>query len=402
MKPLLTLIGVMGAALLTVTACNRTAPEAMRQVGHSEAHDEAHAVADHADDSVKLNADAQRRIGLRAVVAEVQAVETMLTTTGELNANADQVAHVGTRLPGRALRVAKSVGDRVKSGEVLAVIESIELGEAQSVFLEAQAKHDLALTVYARKQNLFRDELTAEKEVQEAESQLRLAKIEQEKAENQLKLFGYTTGRIRKLARDRQLDPTVPILAPISGVITERHLTVGEMVDLKTGSPSFVILDTSQLWANANLYERDLAGVKVNQSAVVTVAAYPGRTFRGRVSLISPELDPKTRTAHARIVVANPDDLLKPRMFATVRISTGARQSLAVPATAVQQEKEASFVFVQTGPETFERRNVEVGAKSGSLIPIQAGIRPGDQVVADGGFTLKSEALKESFGEHGH
>ncbi|MNR75532.1 Cobalt-zinc-cadmium resistance protein CzcB [compost metagenome] len=438
MKPSLTLTSIVVAAVVALTACNRATPEAAKPAEHTEAHadthGEAHAEGDshadkdahehghgeeaghgkehehgdshghdeHAEGVVKLPADAQKRIGLRTTVAEVRTVPFMLTTTGELEANADQVAHVSARVPGRAVRISKSIGDRVKVGEALAVIESVELGEAQSAFLEAQARYELAQSVHTRKKNLYRNELTAEKEVQEAENALRLARIEKEKAENQLKLFGYSTARIQKLAKERQLDPTTPILAPISGVVTARHLTVGETVEPKGDSPAFVLLNTSQLWANANLYERDLAKVKVGQSATVTVTAYPGKTFQGRVSLISPELDPKTRTAHARIVVQNAGDMLKPKMFASAKIATGAQQSLAVPASALQQDKDKSFVFVQTGPETFERRDVEAGAQGGTLVPIHAGLQPGDQVVSEGAFTLKSEALKESFGEHHH
>jgi cobalt-zinc-cadmium efflux system membrane fusion protein len=403
------------AAVVALTACNRTTPEAGRPAeqaaahadSHGDAHDEhaegdSHADEEHLEGVVKLPADVQRRIGLRTTAAKVQAVPFMLTTTGELEANADQIAHVSSSVPGRVVRLSRGVGDRVKKGEVLAVIESAELGEAQSAFLEAQARYDLAQSVHTRKQELHRNELTAEKEVLEAENELRLARIAREKAENQLKLFGYTAGRLQKLAQERQLDPTIPILAPLSGVVTARHLTVGERVEPKAEAPAFVVLDTSELWANANLYERDLAKVKVGQSATLTVSAHPDKTFQGRVSQISPELDPKTRTAHARIVVRNAGDMLKPKMFATVRISTGTQPSLAVPASAIQQDKEKSFVFVQTGPETFERRDVEVGGKGGVLVSIHAGLQPGDMVVSEGAFTLKSEALKESFGEHGH
>lgn len=410
MRLSLKLSSVFVAALVALTACHRATPDAPQRAEPPEEHADSHGAhgeehtdaPGHSEGIVKLPGDAQQRIGLRTVVAEIRKVPFMLRTTGELEANADQVAHVGTRVPGRTVRIAGSVGDRVKAGEVLAVIESVELGEAQSAFLEAQARHDLAQSAYTRKLNLFRSELTAEKEVQEAENALRVARIDQEKAENHLKLFGYTAGRIQKLARDRQLDPTVPMLAPIPGIVTSRHLTIGERVEPKAESPAYVILNPSQLWANANLYERDLAKVKIGQEATVTVAAYPGRTFRGRVSLISPELDPKTRTAHARIVVDNSGDMLKPKMFATVQVATGTQQSLAVPNTAIQQDKDKTFVFIQTGPDTFLRRDVEVGDSAGALIPIREGLQPGDKVVAEGGFTLKSEALKESFGEHDH
>lgn len=366
------------------------------EAGHGEAEGE------HNDNEVALKAEAQQAIGLTSEKARMRPVRTVFATTGEIEANANREAHVTTRVPGRVVKVAKNVGDRVRAGETLAVLDSVELGEAQSTYLEALARYDLARSTHQRQQRLYRDELIAQKEVTAANNALRLAQIEVNTAKNRLELFGFTAARIAGLASGRRLDPTVPLLAPIGGVVIARHLTIGEVLEPSAETPAFTVSDISELWVNARLYERDLAMVHQGQAASITTPAYPGKVYRGRVSVISTGLEKETRTATARIVVANPDGLLKPDMAADVRIEVGSQSALAVPASALVKDKEDTFVFVRKGPEAFERRPVEVGDPVGGLVPVRRGLAAGDDVVVKGGFSLKAEMSKEEFGEHGH
>lgn len=368
--------------------------------GHGEgAHTEG---GEHDENAVALKADAQRAIGLVTEKAQTRPVKTVFATTGEVEANANREAHVTTRVPGRVTKVVKNVGDRVRAGETLAMLDSVELGEAQSAYMEALAKYDLARSTHTRQARLYRDELIAQKEVIAASNALRLAQIDVNTAKNRLELLGVTPARIAGLASGRRLDPTVPLLSPIAGVVIARHLTLGEVLEPSAEQPAFTVSDISELWVNATLYERDLARVHQGQAATVTTPAYPGKVYRGRVSVISTGLAKETRTATARIVVANPDGWLKPDMAADVRIEVGSQSTLAVPSTALVKDKEDTFVFVRTGPESFERRPVDVGDPVGGLVPVRSGVKVGDEVVVKGGFSLKSELSKEEFGEHGH
>ncbi|MNS18094.1 Cobalt-zinc-cadmium resistance protein CzcB [compost metagenome] len=181
-----------------------------------------------------------------------------------------------------------------------------------------------------------------------------------------------------------------------------RHATIGELIQPEDEQPAFIVSDITELWVNASLYERDLSRVHEGQRAVVTTPAYPGRSFAGRVSLISTALEEQTRTAKARIVVKNPDLRLKPEMFANIKIALGSRPTLAIPSSAVMQEKGETFVFTKQSDTTFERRPVQVGAPAGGFVPVESGLKAGETVVTDGAFTLKAELLKESFGEHEH
>lgn len=416
-------IGLLALSALMLAGCPKGDPEQATRTeaasgtsphaeeGHEEkghgggdehAEGEEHDEHGHAENAVEMSLETQRRTGLKTVTATTSPVETYLETTGEFTANKDREAHVTTRTPGRITNVARTVGDTVQAGGVLATLESTELGQAQSNYLDALARHDLVLQTAERQRRLFKSDLIARKEVLAAENELRLAKIALNNAANQLTLLGVSPERIATLARKRQLDPTVPLQSPIAGVVIARHATIGELIQPEEEQPAFVVSDISELWVNASLYERDLALVHEGQRAVVTTPAYPGRSFSGRVSLISTMLEEQTRTAKARIVVDNRDLRLKPEMFANIKIAVGNRPTLAIPSSAVMQEKGETFVFVKESDTRFERRPVQVGAPTGGLVPVETGLKEGETVVSDGAFTLKAELLKESFGEHEH
>jgi cobalt-zinc-cadmium efflux system membrane fusion protein len=411
--------GLVMALSLVLTGCAKPAENAetpkqneKAEAGHSDAKGEA---AEHAEGGeaaegagegkegaetkVTLKEEALEKAGIKTVVVGNQTMTAALSTTGEVAANPDREARVTPRMPGRVVKVLKSVGDRVQAGEPLALLESIELGQAQADYLEALSRERLAQRVLERQRRLFGKDLSAKKEVQAAENDVEVARINLEKAKNKLELFGLTARRLATLAGTRKLDPQIPLLAPIGGVVTAKNVTIGEVLQPEAAEPSFRLTDTSVLWVNASLYEKDLGRVREGQSAVVTTNAYGGATYSGRVTRISTALDPATRTAKARVVVANPNGRLKPEMFVSVKLNVGSRQALAIPAAAVLQEKGERFAFVQEGAGTFEKRPLELGDKAGNYFPVLSGIKAGDQVVVAGGFTLKSELLKESFGE---
>lgn len=391
---------VLVAAVMTMSACAKSETKPQSDAQAQGAHQPES--GPHNDNAVTFSADAQRQARLRTEPIARREVETTLTTTGELTADQDREAHVSPRVSGRVLQIMKTVGDAVRAGEILATIESTELGQAQSAFLEAQARFGQTRGTCERQRQLFRDDLIAKKELLAAENQVRLAEIEMEKTRNQLQVLGFGPDRMATLARTRRIDASLPIVAPIPGVITTKHITIGEHVTPGDDKPIYTISDPSRLWANATLFEKDLARVRSGQKAIVTTPAYPGMSYVGQVSLISTALAEDTRTAKARIVVTNPDRTLKPEMFANIRITVGSQTALALPESALLLDKQATFSFVQTGPETFEKRPVQVGAKAGIYFPVLSGLKAGDNVVVAGGFTLKSELLKASFGEHEH
>lgn len=370
--------------------------------GQADAHGDDGGHDEHEEGVVTLAQEAQQAVGLTVVPAATRRIATELVTTGEFEANANREAHVTTRIAGRVSAIVKNVGDRVRVGERLAVLESVELGQAQAAYLQALARWELASGTAARQRALLRQDLIARKEVLAAENALRLIQIDLDNARNQLSLYGFGPDRVAVLARSRRLDPSIPLTAPISGVVLERHLTVGEMVRPDDEQSAFRLSDVSELWVDANVFEKDLARVHAGQPATVTTPAYPGRAYRGTVSLVSSALEKASRTASARVVVANRDGRLKPDMTATVKIAVGDRPALAVPAGAIVRDKDETFVFVREADTRFEKRAVQAGTAVDGWVPVSSGIQAGDPVVVKGSFTLKAELTKEAFGEHGH
>lgn len=399
--------------LLALTACHPGAEQAKGEPAAAVSsapngdHDgdkdaDAKKPADKDDDApkgaVKLNAEALRDAHIKVAPVELRPLETDLKTTGTFEADADHEAHVTPRVAGRVVRVFKTTGARVRVGEVLAVIESFDAGQAQAEYLEAQAKLDLASTTSERQHKLYSGDLSAQKEVQAADNALRLARIDLERAGNRLRLYGYGDDRLATLARHRRVDPTIALTAPVTGLVTERHITLGEVIEPSPDKPAFVVVDTSRIWVNANVGERDLMAIHDGQAATVIPNAAPAQTYKGHVALVAASLDEASRFGKARIVVPNPGGNLRPKMFATVNIAVGRREGIAVPQQAVVQDKDDTFAFVQTGEGSFKKQPLKLGPASNGYVQVLAGLERGEKVVVEGAFTLKSELLKGSFG----
>jgi cobalt-zinc-cadmium efflux system membrane fusion protein len=186
----------------------------------------------------------------------------------------------------------------------------------------------------------------------------------------------------------------------LAGVVTKFDVATGEVVG--TDKELLAIADMSTVWVLADVYEKDLAKIQGDGQASITVDAYPGRTFSGRITYVSDLIDPTTRSAKVRCVVENRDGALKLDMFAKVRLASAEeREALVVPADAIQQVDNQAVVFVQQTPTRFERRNVQTGLRAGDLVEIVSGLDRGQTVVGKGSFYLKTALLRERIGnEH--
>lgn len=174
-------------------------------------------------------------------------------------------------------------------------------------------------------------------------------------------------------------------------------IAIGEFVD--TSRSLFTVADTSTVWVQADLYEKDLAAAQVGQPVKLTADAYPGEIFTGRLTYISDVIDTKTRTAKLRCEVPNPDGRLKLDLFVTVMIPTPARRAaVMVPETSVQQINDQSLVFVRLNEREFQRRDVRLGSEENGWVEVSQGVRPGERVVTQGSFQLKAALLREQIG----
>jgi cobalt-zinc-cadmium efflux system membrane fusion protein len=384
-----------------------TAREATEGVDHEG---ETHAAEGLGKDEglVELTPEAAERIRIRVAPVEERALSGTLDTTGRVDFDQDRLAHVSPRVPGRVHRVRAKLGDRVRAGQALAIIDSIELGRAKSDLLRARAQLDLAARTLERERGLLEDRITSEQSVLEARAAHERALAEYQAARRELRLLGLSNGQIDAAGADDPSAALFPLQSPIAGTVVDKHASLGEVVSPETSL--FTVADLSRVWIWVDVYERDLARVHLEDDVAVRVDAFPDHTFEGKVAYIRDQVDPDTRTARARLDVANTDEHLRPGMFAAITVvdphGTGgeeAPRALVVPSGALQRDGDGHVAFVPVGDNRYERRVLTLGRRTGAYAEVLDGLSAGESVVVEGTFILKSEAAKHRMGGgHGH
>ena len=338
-------------------------------------------------DPLRLDPEAARAAGVRVAALAPEPIAEEIRVTANIQPNQDRLAHVEPRSAGRIVAVAAKLGDRVATGQTLAELDSIDLGLARSAYVEAGTELELARAAYERAERLFAAEVIAEKDLLRARADVRKAEAAQRAAADRLQMLGGNPGA----QRDGR-SSVFRLVAPIAGTVIQRDAVLGELA--ATDKTLFTIADLSVVWIEADVFERDLARVKPGAVASVTVAAYSGESFVGKVAHVADQLDRETRTARARVEVANADGRLKPEMFATVAIRTGSNvEALMVPEEAVVLVAGQSAVFVERDGR-FVPQPVELGARAGGRAVVRSGLAAGDRVAVGGAYELKARLLK--------
>jgi cobalt-zinc-cadmium efflux system membrane fusion protein len=366
-------------------------------------------------DEVKLTPQAIERYGIRVEPVKTQPLVASFIAPARISFNTESMAHIGSVVSGRVAELNVRLGDEVKKGDVLFVVESPELGEAQSDYLlkrtavdTAQPTVELAKNAYDRAKALFdQSQGIALTEVQRreiefkaAQGELRAAQAEATAAENKLHLYGMNQEAVQKLATSTEIDPRYTVVAPIAGQVVEREITMGELVQPDRDA-LLVLADMTTLWVLADIPESRLGEVKKGANARIKVATMQNVPIEGKVSFIAPSLDPTTRTARLRIEVSGSTGLIKPGMFAQAEISaavpiSSANSVLAIPEEAVQVVEGGAAVFVPVDGEanTFAKRSVTIGHPVGGMVPVMSGLSEGDEIVTAATFILKAELGK--------
>lgn len=364
---------------------------------------------------VELAEEAQRNIGLELVPASERSIRRVVKATGIVSSDQARVAHVFPLARGIVEQVMVKLGDRVRQGQPLLSYDNIELGQLIGEYLSVlgeqerlRAQQEVARKFLERARSLIEVEAIAQREfeLRQAEFDQAKAAVESKKAdlariEEQLHRFGLTDENIKALGgSDHSPHRTAShnvLRAPRDGVITAFDVSQGELVDRE--KELFTIVDTSAVWALADVYEKDLGQVRSGGECRVTVAAYPGETFSGRITYVSDFLDPNSRTAKLRCVMPNQDGRLKLEMFAAVEIpAVGERTAVAAPVTALQTVGEETIVFIHRDATHFEKRVVTVGERGEDWAEVLTGLQKGERVVAKGSFHLKSILQRELIG----
>lgn len=356
--------------------------------GGTEAHEEG---------VLAVDAETLRDLKLTTFPAELRPGGEGVTALGELKVNENVYAEAGSPIAARVVRPLASPGQLVRRGQPLAELQSVEVGQARARQTSAQARAELARKTVERKRGLAADRIVSQGELQRAEADAAEAEAELRAAEAGLAALGVDGGRSGDLS-------TFTLTSPISGTVLERLAVRGQSIEPTV--PLFRIGDLSRLWLVVQAPERDVVRMRPGSSAEITLAALPGQKLRGAVEWIGREVDAHSRTVPVRIVLPNEGERLRPGMFATAWVETGApgEEVVAVPAAALQRMDDQWVVFLPRGKGKFEVRPVGRGRDLGNEVAILSGLKPGERVVDEGAFVLRAEAEKNEGGggEHHH
>jgi cobalt-zinc-cadmium efflux system membrane fusion protein len=328
----------------------------------------------------------------QVVAPEYRVRQTTLETTGKVQFNEDAVARIHTRATGRVIDVFVRPGDVVERGSRLLVLDSADLGAAKADYAKAVADVERSEAALRLARELFEVKAIAQKEIRDAESEARKTTAERERAAARLQTLGVTPEHFEDIAKRADAATTIIMGAPRGGVVVERNVSPGQVVEYGTGDTKVnmvVIADVSTMWVLADVYEPDVPKIQRGQTMTVTLPCCPGDRYEGPVDYISDMVDKDTRTVKVRAVVPNRGRSLKAEMFVRVALATGAARVLTIPQGAVHREGEQAYVFVPRGAE-YERRPVKLGAELGGVVEVVAGLTPQDRVVGTGSILLKS------------
>lgn len=367
-------------------------PDKNAEEGHEEEHEE---------EIVRLSDAELKEFNIKLETAQAGALDQYIELPGEIILNIDRVAHVVPRVAGNIRDIQATVGDQVKKGQLLAVLESRELADAKSSYLAAIEREILAQANFKREERLWQKKVTSEQEYLDARQALAEVRIAKNSAEQQLHALGCSENDLSNLASSKHATFThYSITAPIAGTVIEKQITLGEQVS--TESDVFMIADLSTVWVNINIYQKDL--IKIHKGQIVEIDIGHGiPSAKGAIAWISPQVDEGTRTAKARVELPNLNGALRPGLFVTAKVAVGSSATgLVISKSALQTFEDKTVVFVRTD-KGFEPKPVELGRKNEATVEILSGLEPRQTYVTDGSFTLKAQLSKGAFGDgHNH
>lgn len=341
---------------------------------------------------VQLSDAVLKSTGIDIQAVGPRAITSVLDVPGQIMADDTRVAHVVPRLSGVATSVTRRVGAAVRRGDVLAVVHSRELADARSAYLVATHHTEFARTAATREEALWKKKISAEQEYLAAKRDFEEAALAETVAAQKLIALGDSAESIKTLATaSADTLPRHEIRAPLDGVVLERDVTVGEAV--AADRTIFVVGDLSSVWVEATLSAADVGAARIGQEATIRSGDL-GEDVAGRVTYLSPRVDPEARRAIARLTIANLDGRWRPGLFVTVRlVQSSTTVPMAVPVAAIQTFRDWQVVFFRFG-DWFEARPLELGRTDGVWVEVLSGLKPGDRYAATNSFAIKAEIGK--------
>ena len=333
---------------------------------------------------VAMTDEQMKSNGVQVATAGPARIKTALQLQGEVRLNEDRTVHVVPRLSGLVESVAANAGDKVRRGQVLAVVSSQSLADQRGEWLAAQKRMGLARTTFEREKALWEGKISAQQDYLQARLLLQEAEIAEQSARQKLASLGVSASASGNLTR-------YEIRAPIDGVITDKNISVGQV--LKEDANIFVVADLSTVWVEMTVYAKDVNAVQLGQKATVKATSFEAQA-EGKVAYVGALVGEQTRAAKARLVLPNPKGVWRPGLPVNVELTADEVEvPLAIAADAVQTLLESSVVFGRYGNQ-FEARPLALGRSDGKMVEVLGGLEPGERYAARNSYLIKADIGK--------
>jgi cobalt-zinc-cadmium efflux system membrane fusion protein len=352
------------------------------------------ATAQAGGDPMEIKPSEQILKDLKIATPTTAEVGATLSVAARIEFDETGITRVGSPVMGRITSLGAREGQEVKRGQLLATLTSTGLSEAQLALLKATSQRQLAQRAMDRAKTLLDAGVIGAAEVQRREAELAQAEAEVEAARDQLQLLGMPQSAISEVLKGRRLNSATSVLASMDGVVLDRKITLGQVV--QPADTVFEIADLTHLWMVADVPEQSAGRLEEGQLVEATIGALPNLTLRGKLSFISHTVNPETRTVRVRMDLPNPKRIYKPAMLATMILKEHVERKTVVPVTAVVREENAEYVFVQRAPGTFTLRPVQLGEEFNGRRVLIEGVQPTDSIVTEGAFHLNNERRRRN------
>lgn len=377
-RPLLC-AGLLGASLL-LGACSEESDTAAPTAAAAPVDPNLVQAGDNLGNIIKLG-----------TVSRVELSDT-LRVAGQVDFDEQRVTRIGATVTGRVTELTAMLGQQVKVGDTLAVLNSTELGAAQLAYMKARAQAQLNERNVERAQQLFAADVIGSAELQRRESELSISRAEMRAAADQLRVLGVSSKSLEKLTSTGAINSVSPVVATMAGTVVERLVAQGQVV--QPSEVMFTVADLSRVWVEAEVPEQQAAAVQPGQTIQVEIPAL-GQQLTAKLIFIADTVNPMTRTIMVRSELDNSDRSLKPAMLATVLIQGRPTARLVVPDTAIVRENNKDYLFVEVGPQQFKLTEVALGPAIGTMRPVLGGVAEGTKVVTEGAFHLNNERKRK-------
>jgi cobalt-zinc-cadmium efflux system membrane fusion protein len=368
----LTFIALL-TSLLLITGCKKSQPSSATQA---------------AQDPNLVMANESLLAQIKISEVSQSDVSDILRVAGQIDFDEQALTRIGASVTGRVTQINAQLGNEVKKGDTLALINSSELSNSQLAYLKARSEKEFHRRTVQRAKTLFQADVISAAELQRRESEYEVASAQTRAAQDQLRVLGVNLKAMEELATTGSIDSVASVMATIKGVVVERKVTTGQVV--QPADVLFTVADLSRVWAVAQVPEQQVAQVKVGQSVRIEVPALQNEQLLGKLIYVGQTVNPETRTVLVRTELDNTSGRLKPSMLASMLIESTPKKQLVIPISAVVREQDADYVFVQEKPGVFRLKPVRLTSEHNGQRVVLDGLSQGVKIVSDGAFHLNN------------